>query len=81
MKSKEHIIFSGDIEISEFVWKVFVKNIAGNNYNLDIKKSHIIDENHGDPKELLNGYLQLEKDAGITRDKLKAELMASLGGN
>ncbi len=65
---------------SEFAWKVSVKNIIANNYNLDIKNPHIEDENLGDPKDILKEYLQLEKQAQKTRDKLKNELMASLGG-
>jgi len=66
---------------SEFAWKVSVKDIIANNYNLDIKNPHIVDENLGDPKELLEEYLQLEKEVSTTRKKLKKELMASLGDN
>jgi len=65
---------------NEFAWKVSIKDVAANNYNLDIKNPHVIDENHGDPEEILQEYLNLEKEAQKTRDQLKAELMASLGG-
>ncbi|MCK5199202.1 MAG: N-6 DNA methylase, partial [Spirochaetales bacterium] len=65
---------------NEFTWKVSVKDVITNNYNLDIKNPHVMDENHGDPEDLLKEYLQLEKDVENTRNKLKAELMASLGG-
>ncbi len=66
---------------NEFAWKVSVKDVIANNYNLDIKNPHVVDENHGDPEDLLKEYLQLEKDAMNTRNKLKKELMASLGSS
>ncbi len=66
---------------NEFAWKVSVKDVIANNYNLDIKNPHVVDENHGNPEDLLKEYLQLEKDAMNTRNKLKKELMASLGGS
>lgn len=66
---------------NEFAWKVSVKDVIANNYNLDIKNPHVVDENHGDPEDLLKEYLLLEKEAENTRNKLKAELMASLGDN
>ena len=66
---------------NEFAWKVSAGDVIANNYNLDIKNPHVVDENHGDPEDLLKEYLQLEKEAEITRNKLKAELMASLGGS
>lgn len=47
---------------SEFAWKVSVKDIAANNYNLDIKNTNTIDEDHDDPKELLKKYLQITKE-------------------
>ncbi|GAH71929.1 unnamed protein product, partial [marine sediment metagenome] len=66
---------------NEFAWKVSVKDVIANNYNLDIKNPHVVDESHGDPKKILEKYLKLEKEAEKTRNKLKAELIASLGGN
>lgn len=66
---------------NELAWKVSVGDVISNNYNLDIKNPHVVDENHGDPEDLLNDYLQLEKEAMNTRNNLKKELMASLGGS
>ena len=65
---------------SEFAWKVSVKDIEANNYNLDIKNPNVEDEDHGDPKEILKDYNQVAKELANLRDKLKAELMTSLGG-
>lgn len=64
---------------SEFAWKVSVKDIAANNYNLDIKNPNTVDEDHGDPKELLKKYLQITKEIEKTRNALKNELMEALG--
>lgn len=65
---------------SEYAWKVPVQQIKDNNYNLDIKNPNVEDEDHGDPRELLKEYRQIEKEVQKIRDKLKAELMAALGG-
>jgi len=66
---------------NKFAWKVSVKDVIANNYNLDIKNPHVVDENHGDPEDILKEYLYLEQEAEKTRNKLKAELIASLGCN
>jgi len=66
---------------NEFAWKVSVHDVIANNYNLDIKNPHVVDENHGDPEDILKDYLQLEKEAEKTRNALKAELIASLGAH
>ena len=65
---------------NEHAWKVPVKQIKENNFNLDIKNPNTVDEEHGDPKELLKEYLKIEKEVEKTRNALKAELMAALGG-
>ena len=65
---------------NEYAWKVKVKDIAANNYNLDIKNPNVVDENHGDPADILKEYLQLEKEVNETRNELKKELMNALGG-
>lgn len=70
----------GNRQENEFAWKVTVKDVIANNYNLDIKNPYVMDESHGDPEEILKKYLHLEKEAEKTRNKLKAELIASLGG-
>ena len=49
-------------------------------YNLDIKNPHSPEANLGDPEELLADYQQLLADIAETRDSLKQELMAALGG-
>lgn len=60
-------------------WKVSVKEIKANSYNLDIKNPHKINTNHGDLEEMLAEYQQLLADLGQTRNTLKQELMNALG--
>ncbi|MCP4707042.1 MAG: SAM-dependent DNA methyltransferase [Planctomycetes bacterium] len=65
---------------NEFAWKVSVKQIKENNYNLDIKNPNTIDPAHEDPKKLLAEYNKLQTDLNKTRNLLKKQLMVSLGG-
>lgn len=65
---------------NEFAWKVSARDIAAGGYNLDIKNPHKVEDNLGDPVELLREYKKLMKDVAKVRDKLKKELMKSLGG-
>jgi len=66
---------------SEYAWKVSVKDVVANNYNLDIKNPHIVDANHGDPEDILKEYLQLEKEIEKIRGDLKTELMQAIGSS
>jgi len=59
-------------------WKVPIKDIIANNYNLDIKNPHVVEEDLGEPDELLANYQQLQKDIACTLDQLKAELAKAL---
>jgi type I restriction enzyme M protein len=61
------------------------EKIAGDNiwnaiFNLDIKNPNTPDAEHGDPEELLAAYHKLLAELSETRNTLKNELMASLGG-
>jgi len=68
-------------EENEYAWKVSVKDIISNNYNLDIKNPNIKEEELGDPEELLQQYHELQEELTNIRSKLKQELMESLGGH
>ena len=63
---------------SELAWKVPIKDIIDNNYNLDIKNPHDAGDDHGDPAELLADYKKLMTDLGKTRDSLRDELASCL---
>ena len=60
-------------------WKVSAKDIAVNNYNLDIKNPNAPIETHEDPDELLTQYLNAANAVRVLQDQLKAALQQSLG--
>ena len=63
---------------SEVAWKVTIDDIKARSYNLDFKNPHVVDEDHGDPAELLAKLEQSEAETAKLRDKLKAILEAAL---
>ncbi len=65
---------------SVFAWKVDIKTIKESNYNLDIKNPNVETAKHRDPEELLVEYQKMEKETTEIREKLKKELIDSLGG-
>ncbi|WP_432823428.1 N-6 DNA methylase [Trichloromonas sp.] len=65
-------------EESEQAWKVSVEQIKANGYNLDIKNPNTVEDDHGDPEELLAEYKTLLASVAETREKLKQELMGAL---
>lgn len=65
-------------EENEVAWKVTINEIKARNYNLDFKNPHVVDEDHGDPAELLAKLEQSEAETAKLRDKLKAILKEAL---
>jgi len=64
---------------TEKAWKVSAKDIAANNYNLDIKNPNAPVEIHEDPEELLAQYIGAVKAVKALQDQLKVSLQQSLG--
>jgi len=64
---------------TEKAWKVSAKDIAANNYNLDIKNPNAPVEAHEDPDELLAQYAEAVKAVRALQDQLKTSLQQSLG--
>ncbi len=62
-------------------WKVSADQIAAAGYNLDIKNPHDSGEGAADPDALLADYQRQLAELQKTRDRLKAELFAALGGS
>jgi type I restriction enzyme M protein len=60
-------------------WRVSAKDIAANNYNLDIKNPNAPVETHDDPDELLAQYEESVKAAKSLQDQLRTSLQQSLG--
>ena len=63
---------------NERAWRVGIDEIKARNYNLDLKNPHTIEEEHGDPAELLARLEQSEKETARLRDRLKAILGEAL---
>ena len=65
---------------SEFAWKVSVKDIKANGYNLDIKNPNAPDDGPGDPDVLLKEFKALRGEVAQVQEKLKNELSKALEG-
>ncbi|MEI8375594.1 MAG: class I SAM-dependent DNA methyltransferase [Planctomycetota bacterium] len=63
---------------SEVAWKVTADEVKARSYNLDFKNPHTIEDDHGDPEELLVKLNAAEKEAAGLRDQLKAILAEAL---
>lgn len=62
----------------EVAWKMNISQIKESGYNLDVKNPHTIEEDHGDPKELLKKLEACEANTAKLRDKLKEILGEAL---
>jgi len=65
-------------EENERAWKVTMDEIKARNYNLDFKNPHTVEEDHGDPAELLAKLETSEAETARLRNKLKAILEEAL---
>ncbi len=66
---------------TEHAWKVSAEDVIANNYNLDIKNPNTVENDHGDPEELLEEYRGLLSEISEVRQELKEELINSLNHN
>jgi type I restriction enzyme M protein len=63
---------------TEVAWKVTAEDVKARGYNLDIKNPHTIEDDHGDPQELLKKLNETESQAASLRDQLKNILAEAL---
>ena len=63
---------------SEVAWKVSADEVKARGYNLDFKNPHTVEDDHGDPEELLAKLNTAEKEAASLRDQLKGILAEAL---
>jgi type I restriction enzyme M protein len=63
---------------NEVSWKVTIDEIKARNYNLDFKNPHTVEEDHGDPAELLAKLEESERETAKLRDRLKNILAEAL---
>jgi type I restriction enzyme M protein len=65
-------------EQTEQAWRVSLDEIKARNYNLYFKNPHTVEDDHGDPEELLEKLDAAEAKAAGLRDQLKAVLAEAL---
>lgn len=65
-------------EEGERAWKVSIDTIRERGFNLDIKNPHVVEDDHGDPEELLNDLTKAEASVESLRSELKAILTEAL---
>ncbi len=64
---------------TEHAWKVSAKELAERNYNLDCNNPFEVEEEIGDPEQLMREYQQITKKLRDVQDALKQVLMDALG--
>ena len=65
-------------EETERAWKVTAEEVKARGYNLDIKNPHTVDDDLGDPEELLEALTATETEVTALRNQLKAILSEAL---
>ena len=68
----------GRREETERAWKVGVEEIKARNYNLDVKNPHVVEEDYGDPEELLAKLRESEAETARLRENLRSILEGAL---
>ena len=63
---------------NEVAWRVTAEEVKARGYNLDFKNPHTVEDDHGDPEELLVRLNEAERQAAALRDQLKNILAEAL---
>jgi type I restriction enzyme M protein len=63
---------------TEVAWRVSLEEIKARGFNLDFKNPHTVEDDHGDPKELLDRLNRAERHADTLRDQLRTILAEAL---
>jgi type I restriction enzyme M protein len=63
---------------TEQAWRVDIETIRERNFNLDLKNPHTVDEEHGDPSEILEELQEAQRRSVQLREQLKAILAEAL---
>jgi type I restriction enzyme M protein len=59
---------------NDVAWHVTAAEVKERNYNLDLKNPHAVNDDHGNPEELLAKLDEAERQATVLRDQLKVIL-------
>jgi len=63
---------------NEVAWRVTIDEVKDRGYNLDFKNPHTVEDDHGDPEELLQMLNEAECEAVNVREQLKSILAEAL---
>ena len=63
---------------NEAAWCVGISEITARGFNLDFKNPHVVQDDHGDPDELLAELVSARKRSEAVREQLRAALESSL---
>ena len=67
-----------DRQENEYAWRVPIKEIEENNYNLDIKNPNVVEEQLGDPEELMAAFEQDIQSVANIKQQLRQALESAL---
>ena len=67
-----------DRQENEYAWCVPIEEIVNNNYNLDIKNPNVVEEQLGDPQELMTAFEQDMQTLAATKQQLRQALESAL---
>ncbi len=65
-------------EEGPLAWKVSTEDVKARGYDLDIKNPHTVEEDHGDPIELLDALNKADAETAKLRSELKAVVAEAL---
>lgn len=65
-------------EENEVAWKVTAEEVKARGYNLDFKNPHTVEDDHGDPEELLAKLEESERETAKLQEQLKTILGEAL---
>jgi len=63
---------------TKVAWKVSAEDVKARGYNLDFKNPHTVEDDHGNPEDLLASLNEAETQVAALRDQLSAILQQAL---
>ena len=63
---------------TEVAWRVTADEVKDRDYNLDLKNPHVVEEDYGDPDELLAQLTESDRIVSAIRDQLKTSIEEAL---
>jgi len=63
---------------NELAWLVTSEQVKSRSFDLDFKNPHAVEDDHGDPRELLAKFDESERQTAALQDQLKTILAEAL---